>query len=244
MIISKTCSLISSPVFYYDVPACNFNLLKFSNKEQLGGVNFDNKRNRNIKIGIKQRNNISVKKFLNFEIDSVIDDLISVNILKEENILCKAKDGFISDKKIEHDIEGINILLKSNISKFIIDIERRKYLSIEFNGNIDVKGLINKPDDISFFDFFKKLDYNNTNNLSRLIEENRKIFLSSDNINYFKRKVNDENLIPIKNMGLIKIKDSDLDIINVNQIDKKFIWEEFVWPFCQSILLYSLKQKK
>ena len=105
---------------------------------------------------------------------------------KEENILCKAKDGFISDKKIEHDIEGINILLKSNISKFIIDIERRKYLSIEFNGNIDVKGLINKPDDISFFDFFKKLDYNNTNNLSRLIEENRKIFLSSDNINYFK----------------------------------------------------------
>ena len=44
--------------------------------------------------------------------------------------------------------------------------------------------------------------------------------------------------IPIIGIGNIEVSKSGLNYIDPSEIDKKIIWEEYIWPFVQPILLY------
>lgn len=243
MLINKNCPLVLSDLFYYDMEACNYNLLKYSNHNNVKDISYVNKSKRNIQIGMLQKHDNYIKIGLNTGVEKIINNICKVNKISENEIIVKAKDGFITKKKINY-CGGVKLKLKK-ITKLILDVNKKKCLLIYHEGKIDAKGLINKPDDVTFLYFFNKLYFNSYNKLLSLIEDYRQQFFQTKNISYFTYSIDQDNvLIPIKDMGKIKVKKLDLNVININDIDKKQIWDEYVWPFCQAILIYYHHSKR
>jgi hypothetical protein len=245
MFLSKDCPLILSHLFYYDIQACNYNLLKYSNIDNIKKIDYEDKIKRNIQIGILQKHDEYIKIGLNLGVNDLISNILKTNNLKTEDIILRASDGFITKKHIQY-TEGSKLILKTKIAKLIIDVTRRKYLLIDQGGQIEIKGVQSKPNDITFLNFFNKVNFTSYNKLLSSIEDFRQNFLSSKNINYFTHTINENEVtLPIKSdIGSIRLKKIDLDVIDINQIDKKKIWDEIVWPFCQSILVSYIYEQR
>jgi len=236
MIISKKCNLILSSLFDYDISKCSYSILE-SIGWNINNINRDNKKIRNIEIGLLMRDNPKLSEFLLSQTEKIIDNYISLNKIGNDDIIIRAKDGFISKKPLTITDNTLKLESRGIVSKLIINQERNKYLAIYSNGQVVVKG-INKTLDTSFFDLFKNLEFGSKKNLMIGLENIRKIILDSDNVKWFIRKDQDEIYIPILNQGFVKLNSSLISLIDTDEIDKIFVWEEFIWPFIKSILIH------
>jgi hypothetical protein len=237
MEISKNCPLIISNLFSYDFSACAYNLLK-SIGWDLSNIEFDNKEKRNIQIGLLQRDNEKLAKFLTSSINNLVDYYFKINNIKTENLIVRAKDGFIINKKMAILDHTMPIDLRSLISKIIISSDRKKYLAIHVNGNIEVKGIRNKPVDVSFYKLFRNLSFSTNRNLLSGIENIRQAILNSENILWFTTIDDNNYIVPILGSGMLKLNRSSLQLIDPEEIDKTFLWDEYIWPFARSILIH------
>ena len=236
MIISKKCNLILSSLFDYDISKCSYSILE-SIGWNINNINRDNKKIRNIEIGLLMRDNPKLSEFLLSQTEKIIDNYISLNKIGNDDIIIRAKDGFISKKPLTITDNTLKLESRGIVSKLIINQERNKYLAIYSNGQVVVKG-INKTLDTSFFDLFKNLEFGSKKNLMIGLENIRKIILDSDNVKWFIRKDQDEIYIPILNQGFVKLNSSLISLIDIDEVDKIFVWEEFIWPFIKSILIH------
>lgn len=238
MNISSVCNLVLSNLYGYDFSACAYNILKSINWD-LSEVEFENKEKRNIQIGYIQRNNPNVANFLLNSINNLVDHYFNVNGISKENVIIRMRDGFIIDKPLNIIDITMPIDLRTIYSKIILSYDRSKCVGITNNGYIEVKGIRNKTLDISFFNMFKNLNFSTQKSLMVGLENIRKTILSSENIEWFMR-VNDEEsyIVPIMNTGLLKLNKASLRMVDIDEIDKYFIWEEYIWPFARSILIH------
>ena len=68
--------------------------------------------------------------------------------------------------------------------------------------------------------------------------------MESDNIKWFSRQVDETTIeLPILNEGILKVNKSFISNIDDSEIDKSFIWDEFIWPFAQSLLIHCNSRK-
>jgi len=237
MEISKSCQLVLTTLFSYDFSACAYNILK-SIGWDLSNIGIENKEERNIKIGLLQRDNPRIAKFLLGSITNLVDHYFVINDVTEEDLVVRARDGFIIKKKMDIINQTMPIDLRSVISKIIISTDRKKYLAIHTNGNIEVKGIRNKTADISFYNLFKNLNFSTKKNLLVGLERIRQTILSSENILWFSTRDNDNYNVPIIGSGILKLNRASLQLVDPDEIDKHFLWEEYIWPFAESILMH------
>lgn len=237
MEISKSCQLVLTTLFSYDFSACAYNILK-SIGWDLSNIGIDNKEERNIKIGLLQRDNPRLAKFLLDSITNLVDHYFVVNGVTGDDLVVRARDGFIIKKKLDIINQTMPIDLRSVISKIIISTDRKKYLAIHTNGNIEVKGIKNKTTDISFYNLFKNLNFSTKKNLLVGLERIRQTILSSENILWFSTRDNDNYNVPIIGSGILKLNRASLQLVDPDEIDKHFLWEEYIWPFAESILMH------
>jgi len=221
MEISNTCNLVLTTLFSYDFSACAYNILK-SIGWDISNINFNNKEERNIQIGLLQRDNPRLATFLLSSITNLVNHYFTINDVKKDNLIIRARDGFIINKKIKIIDDTMPIDLRSIISKMVISTDRKKYLAIHNNGLVEVKGIKNKTIDVSFYNLFKNLEFSTKRSLLLGLEKMRQTILNSDNILWFTIKEGDNYNIPI--IG--------------SEVDKYFLWEEYIWPFARSILIH------
>lgn len=236
--INNTCPLVINDLYHYDISKCYYNILK-SIGWDMSDIPEDNKEERNKKIGILQKKHPQLSSYLINSTNNIIDHyLIKNNVDEKNDLIVRQRDGIIVKKKLNFISSTIPIDFRYSILKIIIDIKRRMFLLIKTDGQVEVKGVSNKPADHTFYEMFKNIDFGNKRSISDSIERMRQSFFRSENIKWFAiPSDNDSFLIPIKDFGLCKLNLSTLSIIDQSDVDKLYVWKNYVWPFCQSIII-------
>jgi len=237
MLISKTSNLVLSSLYSYDFSKCSYSILE-SIGWDLGNINKEDKNLRNIQIGLMQKDP-TLSRFILSQTNRLVDNYLTINSIGEEDIIIRARDGFISKKILKNTKQTMEIDLRGIISKMIITPERDKYLAIYNNGCVEIKGIKDKTMDLTFYNLLKNLNFSTKKGLLLGLENIRKVILSSDNILWFSRLDEKGMLnVPIIGEGILKINKSSVSLIDPDEVDKSFIWDEYLWPFARSILIH------
>jgi len=237
MIINKDCSLILSNLYYYDIPMCYYNILK-SIGWDLSNIDPINKEERNIKIGILQKNNKELSRYLINSTDNIINSYLKFNkIDTNTELIVRQRDGIIVTRKLDCNTITIPLEYRSFILRIVIDSNRIKFLTIYENGEVETKGIRDKPEDSSFYAMFNNISFSNYRSIIDSIESMRRSIFTSDNIYWFSIPCEEGYLVPIKKYGMIKLKKSTLTVVDMEDIDRNYIWRNYIWDFCNSILL-------
>jgi len=238
MQISKTCDLIEGDLYFYDFQSCYYNLLR-SIQWDISNLP-EEKLNRNIAIGLMAKDNPVLAKFLNDSTIRLIDYYIQTNKVQDSDIIIRQKDGLLLKKKLTDTTSAIPLDLRGMVLRLILNLKRTAYLAIYQDGVVSIKGLSNKTVDISFFEMFKNLSFSNKKDLIRGINSIRKKILNGDNpLWYTKKEGEDSYSIPILGLGSVSLsKFVILNMIDIKEIDRITIWNNLVWPFAQTILIY------
>ena len=233
--ISKTCNLVLSDLYSYDAVACSYNILK-SVGWDLRDIDATNKERRNIQIGKLQMGNSVFSSLMIEQTNFLVDYNLKINNVKENEIITIQRDGVILTRPLKQ--TSTNFSLRSIISKMILSIDRKSYLLIHSDGTVEVKGVRDKPINISFYNMFSNLNFYDKKLLLRSINFMRNSILNSNTNSWFAIEDGDSVSIKLIGIGKIKLSKSSLSVIKSNEIDKIFIWEDYVWPFIQPLLLY------
>jgi hypothetical protein len=235
--VSPTCDLVLSNLFFYDFQSCYYTILE-NIGWSLEGIEKNDKTKRNIQLGILQKNNPQLSKFLIESSESLVEHYIKINNLKEKEVILKQRDGLISSRKLDNIDQTMPISLRSIILRMIITLNRNQYLAIHSTGEVEVKGISNKPEDVGFYQLFKNLDFTNKKQLFHGLEKIRQTVLNSKNIMWFTEEKEDMYLVRIIGEGIVKINRSSIKFIGTDDIDKNYTWINFIWPFAESCIIH------
>ena len=230
--------LVLSNVFEYDFSSCFYSILENTGMD-MTNIPFDDKLQRNITLGILQKNNPRLAVYLNETTKQLIDFYLKENDIKEDEIVIRLKDGFVSRKKLKVLDKSMTLGFKGVISKFIFSVDKNAWMHIYPDGKVVVKGISNKPKDSSFYDLFSNLDFGNRKRIISGLESIRRTIIDSTNMLWFGWEEDDLLIIPIKSLGKVKFRKSIWKSIDPDEIDKNHIWEDYIWPFCRSILIHT-----
>lgn len=227
---------ISENLYEYDITACHYNILK-SIGYDVSNINYDDKKQRNIQIGLLQRDNPSIAMLLESKANNILDIYLKENNILNTDVLWRQKDGFIIRKPLINTNITIPIDFRGNISKLIYSMNKKKMLILYSDNTYTTKGFSNKPYDTEFYKLFSKLNYSNKKILSSNMEQLRQYIMNSNNINWFVYPIENKLLVPMKE-GMIKVDRGFINSIDITDIDRKYLWDFFIWPFAQTILVY------
>ena len=205
----------------------------------MSNINFEDKKIRNIQLGLLQKDNPKLSKYLIDSVNDLVNSYFSLNNIQYDDVILRARDGFFITKKLEKTNHTMPIDFRGIVSKLIISADRCKYLAIYSNSNVEIKGISKKIVDCSFYNLFRNLNFGTKKGLLLGLENMRKSILNSENIMWFSGKgEGDIYHVPIINEGLLRLSRSAISMIDSSEVDKQFLWEEYVWPFAKSILIH------
>ena len=236
--INDKCPLVLSDLYEYDFNMCGYRILTNLGWD-MSGVDKDNKVQRNIQIGCILRDNPDLSNAFHITMQDVLNHYIQINKIEPENIILSNKDGLILNKKMKILNSTMPIDFRGLISKMIITVTRRGYLIIYINSNVIVKGLLKKPISYDVFSYFRNLNYTSKHMFAQSVELYRQKLYNGLIIKRFAIEEDDGTLsVPVKSGGFVKINKSVLHMIDSDEIDYGYIWEEFVWPYISPILIH------
>jgi len=236
--------LIVRDVFSYDIVACHYNLLE---KFHYNMTNIDkgDKLKRNIQIGKIMRDNESIKTRLRETTARIIDDYISFNELREEDIIIRQYDGLLTTKRlVDTEKSVLPIVLQNRYDIFLISIERGMYIAFDnLKKRVKVKGVPSMYEGIQ--KYYEKLvrivDIVNISRVLDNLDKLKKSFYDETDMNIFAIPV-DENDVEImfKAFGQIKVKRNTLYYMTEDEVDKEFYYDFYLHSFIQSVVLEIL----
>ncbi len=243
MDINRTCSLVLKDVYYYDIEACHYQLLKGLGYN-LTSLNKNDKLQRNIQIGLWMRDNPRLNVMIRKITNSTINSYININEIKDDNIILKAYDGIVTTKKLAVTTSQLTpIELQHEYDIFIISSTRKAYIARTASYNNDhyytIKGISHRYDLIDELiykllkinlSFTKKVIFN------KLEEIKIEIFESKDP-KLFCIPVKDKFVIFLKGYGETLIGKGLVKILDTQDIDRQKYFELYIRPFTESIVI-------
>lgn len=245
MDINKNLSLILKDTHLYDIKACHYtimNSLGFS----LDGIDPNDKIGRNIKIGQMMRDNPRITSLLRNTTASIIDDYILKNNIKENEIVIRQYDGIILTRLLQYTHIGhIPLERRDTYSNFISSIDRKKYIAIDNNNDIHIKGISHR---------YKKMDqfYIRLCNIVGLTQDRiyqnlqkikDEIYTSEDSELFGIPADNKKYTIFLKGYGAIEISSSTLRILDTESVDREKYFKLYIEPFTKSIVFENVRRK-
>lgn len=236
--VNSKCPLVLSNCFEYDFSSCFYSILKGIGWD-LSQIDALDKKSRNMQIGYIQRENPRVAEYLQGTVTRLIDHYLRENGVDETEVILRQKDGITLTRRLAHNNTTMTLELRGIISKLIIDVTRRRWLIIYADGTVVVKGITRKVKNMDFFNMFRGLDYSNKASLVSGLERIRQKIFSTPDISWFLQEEDDGAFsVPITGVGFITISRSSVSSISPGDIDRQFLWEEYIWPFGESILIH------
>lgn len=239
MQISPNHKLVLRDIYLYDIEACHSTIMTKLGLD-LTDVDVNNKDERNIHIGKMMRKNPRLTSLLRRTTESIIDEYILQNNLKEDDIILRQYDGIIIKKRLlETSIGSIQLNMRKNFEIFIISIDRSKYISYDTDDEITIKGISAKYDKInSYFRMLCKINFLNKDSIFRNLQSIKDKLLNDDNPYTFGiPNKNEAYNVFLKGYGQIEITKSTLRIINTDDIDKEKYFKYYLEPFFKSIVV-------
>lgn len=243
MQLNPNLPLVMRDVRVYDIESCHYTILKNKGFD-LSHIDPENKLERNILIGQMMRENPRITSLLRTTTESIINDYINMNNIKDDDIIIRQYDGLILKKKLDvTNIGHIPLEMREVFYYFISSINRRSYIATNAEQKVKVKGVPHRykaMDGIyrklclllntSSEDIFQKLKY---------IKDE---FFTSENPELFG--------IPAKNgkfnifllgYGELEVSLSTLKIMDTDDVDREKYFKFYIEPFTKSIVHENMR---
>ncbi len=232
--------LFLNEVYDYDIPSCHYQILKL-NGIDVSDIPEDDKKTRNIKIGIMMKNNPKITKLLRSTTTKLIDGYIKDNEIKSEDILLRQYDGLLLRKPIVFlSSQEISLTLKNYYSKFLISISRNSFIA-DNGSEIIIKGVPNLyPQMYNEISKIIKINFSNKNSIASSLKRIKKYLFTND-IEVFLIPISETKYkIFLKKMGGFEISDGaiKLGMIEIENIDIDLYFELYILPFFKSIVMH------
>lgn len=243
MKINETVPLFLRDVYLYDIEACHYTILQKIGYD-MTDIDRDDKLKRNIQIGLLMRKNPQLTNLLRSTTQSIIDEYISVNHLKEEEIIIRQYDGIIITRPLKiTDTGQIKLDSRKHFENFIISFDRKMYISIDSSKQVSIKGVsFRYPEMDKMFEKLCKIRYASKIDIFTKLQQIKNEILASTKPELFAIPINEELChIFFKEYGELEIKKSLLNILDTEDIDRYKYFVMYLEPFMKSIALENLR---
>lgn len=232
--ISQSCSLIQHDLYSYDIVSAYPTILgkQFYNFD---GVDLDNKTERSMFIGNKQKNNSGLSQFLIKSANSLVTFYLNENNVLDDEIISTQRDGFILTRLLDNDDQFIDMKLREIIDFLIISIDRENFIYFA-DGEIHIKGVPYYYDGLKiFYNMFSNLNFYNKNILFEQMENIKHAIFNIDDVTPFLIPKDENSFIVITYKGNIEVKDPDF--ISTKSIDRSKYFNHFFSGFLKSLFI-------
>ena len=238
MDINKTCKLFLKDVYLYDISSCHYTIL-----DQLGfdlsQIDKEDKLKRNTQIGLLMRDNPRLTTVLRSTTISTINQYITRNNIKPEELILRAYDGIIVTRKLTETTDDyIPIDLQKYYEYMLISFDRQKYLAKTYE-KTDIKGISHRyPEIDTMFKKLLNLNFANKRAIFTGLQNIKDEILNSTNIKLYCIPINNKKYsVFFKGYGETQISKTMIKILDTKDIDKEIYFDIYLRTFCQSIVL-------
>ncbi len=243
MELNPNLPLTMRDVLIYDIEACHYTILKNKGYD-LSHVDPEDKLGRNIMIGQMMRDNPRITSLLRNTTESVINDYININNIKDDEIVIRQYDGLILTRQLHvTNIGHIPLEQRQVLRIFISSIDRRSYIALDSNNEVKVKGVSFRYKAMD--EIYKKLCFMldvNKNSLFTRLQKLKDEFFETENPELFG--------IPVKNgkfnifllgYGELEVSQSTLKIMDTDDVDRERYFKFYIDPFTKSIVYENVR---
>jgi len=231
--------LVLRDVYLYDIEACHYNIMKKLDFD-MTGIDPNDKIGRNIKIGQMMQKNPRLTSLLRTTTKSIIDEYISKNNVKDDQIILRQYDGIIITRTLkEKNLQDTPLDLRKVYQIFISSIDRTKYIALDSNSKVTIKGVAYRyPEIDNIYDqLCRTVDLNRESMFKRLqiIKDN---FMTSENARLFAIPAkNNKFNVYLKRFGEMEVSGQTLKIMDTQDVDKERYFKFYIQPFTKSIVI-------
>ena len=233
-------TLIYHDVYLYDIEACHYTILKNMGFDL--EVDSSDKLQRNIYIGKLMKNNPRLISLLRKTTISVIDDYLRENKVKEDEIILRQYDGLILTKKLYQTNLHIPFNIRNIFQVFIFSIDRKKYIALDNNNNVIVKGVSHQYDKMNqIYHKLTQLIMLNREAIFQNLNKLKQSFFNNSDLHMFAIPIDDKRVkILLKRYGEITMSHSAIKFVSSEDIDKTKYFQYYIELFTKSIVLEYL----
>jgi len=239
MKINERCPLIMRDVYLYDIAACHYSILEKMGFD-LTNIDKNDKTKRNIQIGKMMQDNSRLTSLLRTTTQSIVDNHINVNKIKEEEIIIRQYDGIIVTRPLlQIPNHSIPLEFRSHFLNFISSIDRTSYLATDGN-ETTIKGVPYRYEKIdNFLIKVSKIEFiRGKETIFRRMQYIKNDFLTSKDVSLFCVPVGDNSFkVYLKGYGELEITQQTISIMDVDDIDKLRYFDFYLKPFTSSITI-------
>jgi len=237
MKINKDCNLIMRDVYLYDITSCHYSILQNMGFDMVN-INKNNKLERNIQIGKLMQKNSRLTSLLRTTTESIIDEYLTINNVKPEEIILRQYDGVLVTRHLPVEIkQSIQLDFRSHFLIFISSIERDKYISTD-GKKTTIKGVPHKYENLNnIYHMIANIEYvRGKTTIFRSLQKIKDSFFKSNDTSLFCIPVdNDKYKVFLKGYGEIEISEQTIKIMDTEDIDKEWYFDFYFKPFTTSI---------
>ena len=244
MELNKNLKLIHKDVHLYDIEACHYNILKNFGFD-LSHIDKNDKLGRNIKIGQMMKENPKITSLLRNTTESIINDYINENKIHENDIIIRQYDGLILTRTLQNtNIGHIPLERRKTFQTFIMSIDRKKYIALDNNFEITIKGISHRYEEIDkiYNKLCKIVELNKSSIFTHLQNIKDNILSSNDSKLYAIPIKNNKFIIFLKDYGEIEVSKTTLNILDTDDIDKEKYFSFYIEPFTKSIVVEFIRR--
>lgn len=241
---NKNLPLILKDVYVYDIESCHYTILNKLGYD-LSNIDKDNKKERNIQIGIMMRKNPRMTSLLRTTTNSIIDDYILENSIKEEDIIIRQYDGLILTKKLHTTKLGhIPLDLRKTFQVLINSINRSSFIALDENNNVVIKGVPFRYQQMDTL--YKRLCetvlIGRKESIFRNLQKIKNEILTKTDPTFFGIPSSEGKFnVFLKGYDELEVSESILKIMDSDDIDKRRYFKFYIQPFTKSIVFQFVK---
>ena len=245
MNISKYCKLYLKDIYYYDISSCHYELLKRMGVS-ISHINKDDKIQRNVQIGLMMRDSKIISDFLRDTTNSIMDEYIRLNDLQPTEIITRQYDGIITTRILRNILDYVPLDLRHVFCSFIISSRRNMYIALDRQDVVHIKGVPNQYDEMNkLYERIVKINYLSKDAIFSSLESIKREIMTSDNNRLYCIPLeNGKYNLFVKEMGSVIISDSLINMLDLDDVDRKKYFDFYIRPFSESIVINFLKEEK
>jgi len=240
MDFNNNCKLFLSDIYVYDIRACHYRLLEKYNFD-ISILDKNNKMKRNIQIGKMMQTNPRLTSFLRKTTETIINNFIQENKIKDDEIILRQYDGIIITRPLRLiSTNSIEPELRSIFQTMIISINKKSYIAFDNTKNETIiKGVSNNYSVIdSIYAKIVRINFVYKSSIFNSLQMIKDHFMSFTNPFFFCIPITgkDKYIIFLKDYGEIEISKQTSKIMDIEDIDKKRYFDFYIRPFTETIV--------
>jgi hypothetical protein len=184
------------------------------------------------------RENPRITSLLRSTTKSIINDYINKNNIEDDDIVIRQYDGLLLTRILQNtNIGHIPLERRKTFQVFISSIDRTKYIALDNNFEVSIKGVAYKYEAIDkIYERLCKLIGLNKNSLFTNLQKIKDEMLNSKNTELFGIPNKNKGFtIFLRGYGELEVSKSTLKIMETNDIDKERYFKYYIEPFTKSI---------